>query len=113
MSAGGGGLSGPSPLRRFDDVALGEPLPAMTVSGPGEAALNLLQQFVAAWVGREAIVSARVTRSLPARGTTKPLELAGRVYGRHLDGSRRVEIEVVGRDGQGARLGGMVQVRLA
>jgi hypothetical protein len=111
MNGGGEGQTGPSPLRRFDQVALGEPLPPMTVSGPGEAALSLLQQFVAAWAGREAIVSARVTRCLPTRGA-KTLELAGRVYGRHLDGSRRIEIEVVGRDGLGARLGGMVQVQL-
>ncbi|MBW8812879.1 MAG: hypothetical protein JF588_05585 [Caulobacterales bacterium] len=109
---GGGGHDGPSPLRRFDQVALGQALPSMTVNGPADAALGLLQQFVAAWAGREAIVSARVTRCLPARGA-RTLELAGRVYGRHLDGSRRIEIEVVGRDGLGARLGGMVQVRLA
>jgi hypothetical protein len=41
------------------------------------------------------------------------LQLAGRVYGRHMDGSRRIEVEVTGRDGLGDRLGGMVRVKLA
>ena len=101
--------------RRFDETELGQALPAVDVpvaaaDGP---ASGLIERFVAAWAGHEAIVAGvRITRQIPAPGDAV-MQLAGRVYGRHMDGSRCIEVEVTGRDGLGPRLGGMVRVKLA
>jgi hypothetical protein len=74
---------------------------------------GLIERFVAAWAGQEAVLDAvRILRQRPA-GQVDVVQLAGRVYGRHMDGSRRIEVEVTGRDGLGDRLCGMVRVKLA
>jgi len=101
--------------RRFDEIALGEVLPAMDVVLPvaDTPIASLIERFVAAWAGGGATLDrVRVTRHLPARSDAG-LRLAGRVYGRHMDGSRRIEVEVTGRDGLEDRVRGMVCVRLA
>lgn len=101
--------------RSFDQVTLGEPLPPMDVGAlaDGELAVGLVERFVAAWAGRGAVLDrARIIRCLPSP-RAEALQLAGRVYGRHMDGSRRIEVEVVGHDGLGDRLRGMVRVKLA
>jgi hypothetical protein len=101
--------------RRFDDVQLGQALPAIDILSPsaGVPVSSLIARFVAAWAGQEATVAGvRITRQIPAPGAAV-MQLAGRVYGRHMDGSRCIEVEVTGRDGQGPRLGGMVRVQLA
>lgn len=109
------------PQRRFDEIRLGQPLPAMEAPAPSAAAAarGLIERFVAAWAGEEAIVSGgvRVTRQIPAPQapgkSAELVQLAGRVYGRHMDGSRCIEVEVTGKGASGPRLSGMVRVQLA
>ncbi|MDB5430250.1 MAG: hypothetical protein JWP35_1366 [Caulobacter sp.] len=101
--------------RRFDDTQLGQTLPAIDIPAPAHDApvSGLIERFVAAWAGHEAVVAGvRITRQIPAPDNAV-MQLAGRVYGRHMDGSRCIEVEVTGRDGLGPRLGGMVRVQLA
>ncbi len=101
--------------RRFDETELGQALPSVDVPAPalGAPASSLIERFVAAWAGQDAtLAGVRITRQIPARDS-HVLQLDGRVYGRHMDGSRCIEVEVTGRDSLGARLGGMVRVQLA
>lgn len=101
--------------RRFDQIELGEVLPCVAVPAPADGApvAGLIERFVAAWAGQDAVLDGvRVLRQRPAV-QVDVVQLAGRVYGRHMDGSRRIEVEVTGRDGLGDRLCGMVRVKLA
>jgi hypothetical protein len=100
-----------SAARSFAQIELGEALPSVAAPADGGPAAGLIARFVAAWAGQDAVLdSIRILHQRPATG---PVQLAGRVYGRHLDGSRRIEVEVTGCDGLGDRLCGMVRVKLA
>ncbi len=103
-----------TPRRRFDETALGEALPGVEILAP-QGALHpdrLIQAFVGAWAGEAAVLEkVSVSRHLPAKPGA-PLWLRGTVYGRHLDGSRRLSIRVVGEDDLGDRLSGVVRVQL-
>jgi hypothetical protein len=102
--------------RRFDQVELGEALPSAAVAAPADGAplVGPIARFVAAWAGQDVeLDGVRVLRHPPPTAPVDVLRLAGRVYGRHMDGSRRIEVEVTGHDGSGHRLCGMVRVKLA
>jgi hypothetical protein len=101
--------------RRFEQIGLGQRLPSLRMSGPEAAFLSqhALKQFVGGWAGYEAVVeSVRLTQASAGR-PHQHLQLSGRVYGRHTDGSRRIEVQVRGRDELGACVEGMVCVKLA
>ena len=101
--------------RRFDQIELGEALPSVAMPAPadGASAAGLIERFVAAWAGQDAVLDGvRLLRQGPD-AQVDVVRLAGRVYGRHMDGSRRIEVEVTGHDGLGDRLCGMVRVKLA
>jgi hypothetical protein len=102
-------------MPNFGEIELGQPLPCIEVAAPtaGTSPGSLVEHFVRTWAGVEAVLEkVQITRHLP----TQPGEtiwLDGKVYGRHMDGSRCIEVKVTGRDAGGDRLGGMVRVKLA
>jgi hypothetical protein len=81
-------------LRRFADVRLGD-----TVAGDaGDADLaweSRACRLVQNWAGARHARAVHVEVPSPAR---IPRDVAGRIYARHLDDSRCVTIEVIGRD---------------
>ncbi len=102
-------------MMNFREVELGQALPSVIIAAPtvSSSAGRLLEQFVRGWAGVEAVLEkVSVTWHPPAHGAGD-LQLAGQVYGRHMDGSGCVEIRVTGRDDHGDRLAGMVRVKLA
>jgi hypothetical protein len=104
-----------TPRRRFDETELGEALPGVEIVAPPGALRpdRLIQAFVGAWAGEAAVLEAvSVSRHLPAKPGAQ-LWLSGTVYGRHLDGSRRISVRVVGQDHLGDRLLGLVRVQFA
>jgi hypothetical protein len=104
----------PSGPRRFDDTELGEPLPPVEIStaGAGPALGAAMRRFVAAWAGSQAAAD-KVRILKPSSAPTSVVRLGGKVYGRHMDGSRCVEIEVFGSDAEGQDVRAMVRVKLA
>jgi hypothetical protein len=101
--------------RRFGETRLGQALPSVDLppAAAGMAVDSLIGGFVARWAGVESGVQAvRLTGQAQAAPGV-PLQLSGRVYARHLDGSRCIEVEVAGHAPAGLCLGGMVRVALA
>ena len=101
--------------RRFDQIELGEALPPVAVPAPADGlpVAGLIERFVAAWAGQGAVLDGVHILRQRSVAEVEVVQLAGRVYGRHMDGSRRIEVEVTGRDSLGDRLCGMVRVKLA
>jgi len=103
-------------LRCFDDVRLGETVAYVTgTDGSGDArsgrsdweraACRLVQE----WAGSDRVHLTHVAAPSPA---ATPRDLAARIYARHLDDSRRVTIEVVGRDRGQVCASAMIRVAL-
>jgi hypothetical protein len=81
--------------RRFSEIALGDTveLPA-TLPAPSaweDNALDLVQR----WSGSREV---RLMHVSPPSASARPSALSGRIFARHLDDSRRVDIEIQGWD---------------
>ena len=81
-------------LRRFADVRLGDTI----AGGTSDARLSWESRacrLVQEWAGADGASALHVEAPSPA---AIPRDLAARIYARHLDDSRCVTVEVVGRD---------------
>jgi hypothetical protein len=80
-------------LRRFAEVRLGDVIDGGPV---GEGAWEEhARRLVLRWSGSDRAGLTHIHAPSPA---SAPREAVGRIYARHLDDSRCVDIEVVGRD---------------
>lgn len=83
-------------LRKFADVRLGEAIFEGAPSPDGK--LNWEDRaggLVREWAGAEQVRCMHLTIPSPA---DRPRDLSGRIYARHLDSSRCVDVEVIARD---------------
>ena len=82
-------------LRRFSEVGLGETVEvsatAVADAGWEERAIDLVRD----WSGSGDI---RLTYVLPPHPAARPRNLSGRIFARHLDDRRLVDVEVYGWD---------------
>ncbi|MDB5737333.1 MAG: hypothetical protein JWO65_1001 [Sphingomonas bacterium] len=101
------------PLRRFADVRLGEIITGGTgAGGTDDARLSWESRacrLVQEWAGSD---SARVMHVAAPSPAATPRDLAARIYARHLDDSRCVTIEVVGRDRRQVCASAVIRVAL-
>jgi hypothetical protein len=97
-------------LRRFADVQLGEPIPDRLPAETGLSWEERARRLVLAWAGSDRAGMMHVDAPSPA---SAPRELIGRIYARHLDDSRCVDVEVVGRDRGHVCATALVRVALA
>lgn len=98
--------------RRFDDIRVGQALPATAAAALGETRSwpKLAERYVQDWAGHGALVA---RRDAPVDEAGDEIdEIIGSVYARHLDDSQNVDVRVVARTRSGARLVDIVRVRL-
>lgn len=98
--------------RRFDDIRVGQALPATAAAALGETRSwpKLAERYVQDWAGRGAMIA---QRDAPAADTGDEIdEIFGSIYARHLDDSQNVDVRVVARTRSGARLVDIIRVRL-
>jgi hypothetical protein len=98
-----------SGLRRFADVRLGE---AVSGASPADGSLGwreLARQFVESWAGAQ---NAGVTHCRAPSPAARPRHIEARIFARHLDESRCVDVEVIGRDRGLVCASAMVRVAL-
>ncbi|MFZ5747632.1 MAG: hypothetical protein ACOY45_08215 [Pseudomonadota bacterium] len=97
--------------RRFADVKLGD---IVEFDGDAVAGADWAERArlgVAAWAGCAHADLGRVLG--PGTFARDGMQLTGRVYARHLDGSRFVDVQVVGRDRDHICASAIVRVALA
>jgi hypothetical protein len=82
-------------LRRFADVRLGDTIVGETEETRPDCWESSARRLVQEWAGSDRTRVMHVEAPSPA---ATPRDLAARIYARHLDDSRCVTIEVVGRD---------------
>lgn len=98
--------------RRFDDIRVGQALPAAAPAALGDARCwpKLAERYVQDWAGHGALIA---QRDAPADDAGDEIdEIFGSIYARHLDDSLNVDVRVVGRTRSGARLVDIIRVRL-
>ena len=108
-----GSIAGQTRTLQFASTALGEILPVALPRSAASSCDALVRDFVAAWAGAEAPIRAARADDHETVAAAEIVKLAGRVYARHLDGSRRVDVQVVAMTRTGRDLVHTVEVELA
>lgn len=96
-------------LRRFADVHLGDTIASKMGATRPICWESSARRLVQEWAGSDRADVMYVEAPSPA---AIPRDLAGRIYARHLDDSRCVTIEVVGRDRGQVCASAMISVAL-
>jgi hypothetical protein len=81
--------------RRFADVRLGDAITGPAVADASLGWVDRARRFVENWAGAP---EAGVTHCHAPSPASNPLNLEARIFARHLDESRCVDVEVIGRD---------------
>ena len=85
-------ITGP---RRFADVRLGDAIPGSAIVDASLGWAERARQLVESWAG---VADAGVTHCRAPSPASNPRNMEARIFARHLDESRCVDVEVIGRD---------------